>query len=147
MSVFSSEAVHATIKQPEYGRDRRDLTIGEEAMKIGEVCLLTNDVPRLAAFYKQLLGVENGSNDETHQFILSEETALTIYNDGTEKNNRNQNICLAFTVDDVEKEYKKVLALGAGIIEPPAKRPWGAVNMSFYDPDNNIIYFRSFPEK
>ena len=41
-------------------------------MTIGEVCLLTNDVPRLAAFYKQLLGVENGSNDETHQFIIPE---------------------------------------------------------------------------
>ena len=116
-------------------------------MTIGEVCLLTNDVPRLAAFYKQLLGVENGSDDETHQFILSEGTALTVCNDGTIKNNRNQNICLAFTVDDVEKEYGKVLALGARIIEPPARRPWGAVNMSFYDPDNNKIFFRSFPEK
>ena len=116
-------------------------------MKIGEVCLLTNDVPRLAAFYKQLLGVDNDSNDETHQFILSEETALTIYNDGTAKNNRNENICLAFTVDDMEQEYEKVKALGAKVIEPPAQRPWGAVNMSFYDPDNNIIYFRSFPEK
>lgn len=51
---------------------------------------------------------------------------------------------MAFTVDDVEKEYERVLALGARIIEAPAKRPWGAVNMSFYDPDNNIIYFRSF---
>ena len=27
-------------------------------MTIGEVCLLTNNVPRLAEFYKQLLGVE-----------------------------------------------------------------------------------------
>ena len=115
-------------------------------MRIGEVGLLTNDVPRLAAFYKQLLETENGSNDEVHQFIISEETALTIYNDETEKNNRNQNICLAFTVDDIDKEYKKVTALGAKIIEPPTRRPWGAVNMSFYDPDNNIIFFRSFPE-
>ena len=115
-------------------------------MKIGEVCLLTNDVPRLAAFYKQLLGVDNDSNDETHQFILSEETALTIYNDGTAKNNRNENICLAFTVNDMDREYEKVKALGARVIEPPTQRPWGAVNMSFYDPDNNIIYFRSFPE-
>ena len=73
-------------------------------MKIGEVGLLTNDVPRLAAFYKQLLEIENDSNDETHQFIITEETTLTIYNDGTEKNNQNQNICLAFTVDDIEKE-------------------------------------------
>ena len=116
-------------------------------MTIGEVCLLTNDVPRLAAFYKQLLGVENGSDDVTHQFILNEGTTLAIYNDGTIRNNLNQNICLAFTVDDMDQAYEEVLALGAKIIEPPAKRPWGAVNMSFYDPDNNMIFFRSFPKQ
>ncbi|MCI9408342.1 MAG: VOC family protein [Oscillospiraceae bacterium] len=114
-------------------------------MKIGEVCLLTNDVQRLAAFYKQLLEIENDSNDETHQFIITEETTLTIYNDGTAKNNRNQNICLAFTVDNIEKEYEKVMNMGAEIIEGPTKRPWGTINMSFYDPDNNMIFFRSFP--
>ena len=103
-------------------------------------------MPNLAGVYKQLLAVENGSDDETHQFIISEGTALTVYNDGTVKNNRNQNICLAFTVDDIDREYEKVLALGAVIIEPPTKRPWGAVNMSFYDPDNNMVFFRSFPE-
>ena len=116
-------------------------------MKIGEVCLLTNDVKRLAAFYKQLLETENGSDDEIHQFILTEETALTVYNDGTVKNNQNQNICLAFTVDDMERAYEKVLALGAQVIEPPTKRPWGAVNMSFYDPDNNVVFFRNFPKE
>ena len=116
-------------------------------MKIGEVCLLTNDVKWLAAFYKQLLETENGSDDEIHQFILTEETALTVYNDGTVKNNQNQNICLAFTVDDMERAYEKVLALGAQVIEPPTKRPWGAVNMSFYDPDHNMIFFRSFPKE
>ena len=115
-------------------------------MKIGEVCLLTNEVPRLATFYKQLLGIENGSNDETHQFIITEETTLTIYNDWTVKNNQNQNICLAFTVDDIEKEYAKVQRIGARMIEDPTKRPWGAINMSFYDPDNNVIFFRSFPK-
>lgn len=113
-------------------------------MKIGEVSLLTNDVRRLAAFYKQLFAIENGSEDETHQFLITEGTALTIYNDGSIKNNQNQNICLAFTVDDIEKEYKKVLDMGARIIEGPTKRPWGAINMSFYDPDNNMIFLRIF---
>jgi predicted enzyme related to lactoylglutathione lyase len=51
---------------------------------------------------------------------------------------------LAFTVENIEKEYRKVQDLGARIIEPPTKRPWGAVNMSFYDPDNNVIYFIQF---
>lgn len=111
-------------------------------MKIGEVSLLTNNVVRLANFYKQLLEIDNQSEDEVHQALISEETMLTVYNDGSIKNNANQNICLAFTVDDIEKEYRKVLNLGAEVIEGPTARPWGAVNMSFYDPDRNIIYFR-----
>lgn len=40
-------------------------------MKIGEVCLLTNDVQRLAAFYKQLLGADNGSDDDTQMIPIS----------------------------------------------------------------------------
>ncbi|MDE6419898.1 MAG: VOC family protein [Lachnospiraceae bacterium] len=111
-------------------------------MKIGEVSLLTNDVVRLANFYKQLLEIDNQSEDEVHQVLISEETMLTVYNDGSIKNNANQNICLAFTVDDIEKEYRKVLNLGMEVIEGPTIRPWGAVNMSFYDPDRNIIYLR-----
>lgn len=115
-------------------------------MKLGEICFLSNDVARLANFYKQLLGIDNGNNDSIHQTLIANETMLTIYNDGTEKNNQNQNICVAFTVENMEEAYKKVVALGADIIEPPTSRPWGAVNMSFRDPDNNVIYLRCFPD-
>jgi predicted enzyme related to lactoylglutathione lyase len=113
-------------------------------MRLGEVGLLTNDVIKLANFYKEFLGIDNGSNDNVHQTIIAEETMLTIYNDGSKKNNSNHNICIAFSVDDVDIEYKKLLLLGAKIIEVPTNRPWGARNMCFQDPDNNIIYLRSF---
>ena len=112
-------------------------------MRIGEVSLLTNNVIRLANFYKTLLETGNESNDSIHQTLIAEETMLTVYNDGSLKNNINQNICLAFTVDDINKEYDKLVKLGVDIIEKPTSRPWGAINMSFYDPDRNIIYFRS----
>ncbi len=112
-------------------------------MRIGEVSLNTNDVVLLANFYKQLFGIENNSEDEVHQVLIAEETSLTIYNDGSQKNNNNQNIRLAFTVEDIEAEYMRLLAMGVEIIEKPTLRPWGATNMSFYDPDRNIIYFRS----
>ena len=112
-------------------------------MRIGEVCLLTNDVIRLADFYKKLLDLDNESSDEVHQTLIGEETMLTIYDDGSKKNNQNQNICLAFTVEDMEKEYRRVMELGAEIIEPPTARPWGAVNMSFRDPDGNTVYLRT----
>lgn len=35
-------------------------------MKVGEVCLMTSDVVRLADFYKRLFDIDNGSNDAVH---------------------------------------------------------------------------------
>lgn len=116
-------------------------------MKIGEVCINTNNVIEIANFYRRILKIEEDSSDEVHQFIITEGTSLTIYNDGNEKNNQNQNISLAFTVEDIDKEYLRLLKLGVSIIDKPKVQPWGAKNMSFYDPDGNIIYFRSFNMK
>ena len=116
-------------------------------MRIGEVCLLTNDVIRLADFYKWLLNMDDGDRDETHQTLIAEETMLTVYNDGSVKNNSNQNICLAFTVSDIQAYYGRLLEKGIRIIEKPTARPWGAVNLSFYDPDNNMVYLREMQTK
>jgi len=116
------------------------------AMRLGEVGLQTNDVIKMAEFYRFLLEIDHMDNDEVHQTIISEETMLTIYNDGTVKNNSNQNICIAFTVDDVDREYDRLVEAGVTIFDPPQTRPWGARNMSILDPDGNRIYLRSFPK-
>ena len=113
-------------------------------MKIGEVCLLTNNVIRLANFYRKLFELNDYSDDDIHQVIISEGTGFTIFNDGKERANNFQNICLAFTVDDVDIEFERLTKLGIKIIAPPTARPWGAKNMSFCDPDGNYIFFRSF---
>lgn len=116
-------------------------------MKIGEVCLLTSDVVRLSNFYKMLFNIDNDCDDDVHQFIISEETTLTIYNDGKLRKTNLQNICIAFTVTDVDIEFDRLKALGVKIVSPPTVRPWGAKNMSFLDPDNNLITFRCFPKQ
>ena len=95
-----------------------------------------------AALYKALLRVDNGSEDAFHQFILSEETALTVcYDDSVGENGGS--MCLAFTVEDVDAEHERLQAMHVKILEPPTASPWGMKNMSFLDPDGNRIYFRS----
>lgn len=111
-------------------------------MRIGEVSLLTNDVPRLAGFYARLLGIDLPAIDPVHQFLLQDETMLTVYNDGTCKPGGNRNICLAFTVENIHKACALVESLGATIVQPPARQPWGATNMCFLDPDGNMVYLR-----
>lgn len=114
-------------------------------MYIGEVCLETNDVRKMADFYRKIFNITSDCTDEVHQFILTEGTTLSIYNNGKLKNNQNENISLAFTVDDVDAEYNRILSLGIRIIDAPKLQPWGAKNMHFCDPDGNHIYFRTLP--
>lgn len=108
--------------------------------KIGEVCLLTRDVIRLAGFYRELLGLEGENTDPMHQFLIEEGTTLAVMKDDSER--AGQSVALAFTVEDIEEAYRRVKELGGEVVEPPTKRPWGAVNMSFRDPDGNLVYFR-----
>ena len=115
-------------------------------MFLAEVGFETNDVVRLANFYRRLLGIEEENADEVHQLIVGGPMAITVYNDGKLKNNQNYNISLAFTVEDVDKEYDRLLGMEITIIDPPTTRPWGARNIHFCDPDGNHIYLRSFPK-
>jgi catechol-2,3-dioxygenase len=42
---------------------------GKSIMKIGEVCLETNDVITLANFYRKILNITTTCNDEIHQIM------------------------------------------------------------------------------
>lgn len=112
-------------------------------MYLGEVCLETNDVIKMADFYRKILNIYSDCKDEVHQFIITEGITLSVYNNGEVKNNQNQNISIAFTVDDVDAEYERLLKLGICIIDAPKLQPWGAKNMHLCDTDGNHIYFRS----
>jgi len=112
-------------------------------MSIGEVCLLTNDVLKLSEFYRNILHISSNSESAVHQELQLDGTQLTIYNDGTLKNNINQNICLAFTVENVDTEFEFLQKMGAVVLEIPTTRPWGTRNLHFIDPDGNHVYFRS----
>lgn len=115
-------------------------------MQIGEVSLSTDNVVRLANFYKLIFKIESNSDDDIHQSILTEGTGLSIYNDGKKRDKNSQHICLAFTVEDVDAEFERLKNLGVEITEVPTVRPWGAKNMYFNDPDGNSIVFRSLPK-
>jgi predicted enzyme related to lactoylglutathione lyase len=108
-----------------------------------EVCLLTTNVPRLAEFYKMVLKTTSDCDDEVHQAIMTTGATLAIYNNGEVINSKNENMIIAFTVDNVDEEFERLQQLGVRIIESPTTRPWGARNMLFADPDGNHVVFRS----
>lgn len=112
-------------------------------MRLGEICLLTQDVPRLAAFYRTLLDVHEESADPVHQTIIATETMLTILHD--DHAGDTATAAITFSVEDVEAEYRRLLSLGMTILQPPEKKPWGAVNMIVQDPDGHAVYLHTLP--
>ncbi len=113
-------------------------------MHLGEICLLTGDVPRLAAFYRALLNAGGQSGDESFQTIVKSEPMLTILYEAGLPENTPQRTALAFTVEDMDAAYRHVLAEQLPVLQPPMRQPWGAVNMILKDPDGNRVYLRQF---
>ena len=114
-------------------------------MKLGEVCLLTRDVCRLADFYRRLMDISDVCKDPVHQFVTSQEPMLSIYNDGLEHSAALSPVFLAFTVEDIYAAHEKLLNMHAEIVQPPVTQPWGAINLIFRDPDGNLVYLRQIP--
>lgn len=113
-------------------------------MHLGEICLLTTNVPRLAAFYRALLDADAVGGDEHWQAIVEAEPMLTILLEESLPEAAPQQAALAFTVEDMEAAYRHVLRKGLPVLQPPTRQPWGAVNMILQDPDGNRVYLRQF---
>jgi lactoylglutathione lyase len=49
---------------------------------------------------------------------------------------------ISFTIQDLDREYKRLSKLGVRFISPPMQAPCGYTQICFgYDPDNNLIEF------
>ena len=120
-----------------------------------DVCFITEDVPRLCAFYESVFGGKVGAEaDEFHSGLLLGGLAFTFDSAAMLKENSefcyvsgksSDNTIIGFNVDDVDAEYNRLLTLGAEMLNQPTTHPWGARSFQFRDPDGNILNFRSFP--
>jgi predicted enzyme related to lactoylglutathione lyase len=109
-------------------------------MKLCGVCIITDDVPRLVAFYKEILQIEPEGNDIHSAF---NEAQLAIYNPGNVPQSNNRYLSLMYYVNDAEKEYERLRNLGSDIVLTSELKvePWGVKAFVFKDPDGNEVNF------
>ena len=124
---------------------------------MSSVCLITEDVQRLAEFYEKVLQVKTEIND-IHVNVPWAEGGFVIYSknaaenqmafDFTEYNGTGKTI-ISFFVDNADDEYERLKSLDMNIefITAPTTYPWGSRSMHFRDLDGNIIGFISQKEK
>jgi lactoylglutathione lyase len=122
--------------------------------QIALITIVTDDVPRLAAFYRDVLGftakTDMGGYVEFHndgvrfalctRSILREASGHASY----EETPRGQHFELAFpcaSPAEVDRVYAEAVARGAVPVHAPADMPWGQRTAMFADPDGNIHEF------
>lgn len=115
------------------------------------ICIITEDVPRLAAFYQQVLEVTVNVND-IHVVIPVEDGSVTLYQKAAAQRDMGFDFTkdygggmMKFTmiVDDVDAQYQRLQSSGLDIdfVTAPTTYPWGARSMHFRDPDGHLICF------
>ena len=107
-------------------------------MKLSGVCILTDDAPRLAAFYETVF--EESPVVEGQHFGF-QRAQLAVYNPGDVAVAAEKNMQLMYFVPDLMETYNRMTAAlpGLRVTSPPQRRPWGAFSFWFLDPDGNTV--------
>jgi uncharacterized glyoxalase superfamily protein PhnB/predicted SnoaL-like aldol condensation-catalyzing enzyme len=109
-------------------------------------CLITRQVRDLSNFYCMVLETA-AEGDDTHMALLTDGAHLAIFSKegmeqmapGSMKSAGCGSYTLGFQVEDVDREYERLVQNGVEVVKPPATYPWGARSAWFRDLDGNII--------
>lgn len=120
-------------------------------MRINSICIITENVRKLCAFYSKVL--ERKPSLLTLQYVEFdiEGTILAIYHVKQHNELAQEPVVLApechtiieLEVEDVKQEYDRLCNLQVRFAKHLTTQPWGTTSTYFYDPDGNLINFFS----
>jgi lactoylglutathione lyase len=108
---------------------------------INAVLLHTQDVGRLAKFYRDVVGVPLELSDHGSGLHAEAEVGdvhFAIFPGGPPPRERGP-ITFAFLVDDVSAEHERLKGLGVSFDMPPQEMGFGGILARFRDPDGNGV--------
>ena len=119
--------------------------------RIGLVTILTDDVPSMKGFYRNVLGFKviedlgnyvEFANEGTRFAICTREVMLEGTKHPSYRETRaGQAFELAFPLDspeEVDRAYDEIVSKGATPVKGPEMMPWGRRTAFFADPEGNI---------
>ena len=119
-------------------------------MKLAHARIVTDDVPKLTQFYRDVTGMTPVGDERYVEFhgaamalAISSQRMIELHSRGAAVPRRNGSMILDFEVADVDAEHRRLKELVGEFVLPPTTQPWGNRSMMFRDPDGNLINFFS----
>ncbi len=127
-------------------------------MKLDGFGLFVEDMETMVRFYRDVLGFEiKEDEDTTNVYLIKDGTLFLLYRrtDFEKMTCRkyqyvkglNGHFEIALYVDtfeEVDREYQRVIEMGAQSVLPPEDEPWGQRTCYIADPEGNLIEIGSF---
>ena len=108
-------------------------------MKLTELAFFTDNVPKMTAFYKGLLGSDPVAQSESMAIFMTGETKIFIHQNYTPAaGDLPPDNHIAFTVDNVDSACAELLQQGLQLEFPPKDYYWGR-SAYLRDPDGHQI--------
>jgi len=111
-------------------------------MKFAHARTVSQDVPALVLFYRQLTGmtpVGDGRYTELHGplsvLAISSQRMIDLRSAGAATSRSNRSMILDFEVADVDEEHGRLHSFVNKFVLEPTTQPWGNRSVLFRDPD------------
>ncbi|MCR4639533.1 VOC family protein [Ruminococcus sp.] len=127
-------------------------------MRLDGFGLFVEDMGKMIRFYRDVLGFEIKEDENTSNvFLIKDGTLFLLYGRSDfEKmtsrkyeyikglNGHSEIALYVDTFEDVDREYERVIGMGAELVLEPATEPWGQRTCYIADPEGNLIEIGSF---
>jgi catechol 2,3-dioxygenase-like lactoylglutathione lyase family enzyme len=117
-------------------------------MKLSFTRIATRDVAKLAAFYRDIIGISPAGRDDYVEFAtptsglaIVSQRAMDLQGANVTAPAANRSVILDFEVEDVDRERARLASIVSKFVLEPTNQPWGNRSMLFRDPDGNLINF------
>ena len=116
-------------------------------MKLYSVRIITADVPRLVAFYEQVIGVTAVWGNELFAEVptpigtvaIGSDRTVPLFGAGSAEPAANRSVVVEFLVEDVDAEFTRLKGVLDDVVTEPTDMPWGNRALLFRDPDGNLV--------
>lgn len=111
------------------------------------VRVITDDVPRLVAFYELVTdraarwatpAFAELSSDRATLAVAGTET-LALFGEQLAEPGANRSVIIEWHVDDVDAEHERLGGSLGAVEQVPTTMPWGNRSMLLRDPDGNLV--------
>ena len=112
-------------------------------MELGSVNVFVSDLPRVIAFYQDVLGLECLRSEEAFGYASFDAGPVRL---GLAEVGEEQEALLerhtgvGFMVEDLQAEHARLAEAGVVFPLPPERQAWGGYMALFADPDGNVFY-------